>query len=195
MPRYRYPHTIDNGAGERLTFVRRVAGRTGDRLEVVNAIDPGVGPPMHVHYRQEESLTVVAGRMGYQRDGEAPRFAGPGETVTFARGEAHRFWNAGDGELRCAGHIEPADNIEYFLTELFASTRRSRRRRPDPFDAAYLSRRYRSEVAMTKVPAPVQHLTFPAVVFVGRLLGRYARYADAPAPARPQLVARRGRTR
>jgi quercetin dioxygenase-like cupin family protein len=195
MPRYRYPHTIDNGAGERLTFVRRVAGRTGDRLEVVNAIDPGVGPPMHVHYRQEESLTVVAGRMGYQRDGEAPRFAGPGETVTFARGEAHRFWNAGDGELRCAGPHRAGRQHRVLPHRALRVDAAERRRRPDPFDAAYLSRRYRSEVAITKVPAPVQRLTFPAVVFVGRLLGRYARYADAPAPARPQLAARRGRTR
>ena len=30
MPRYTYPHTIDNGAGERLTFFRRVPGANGE---------------------------------------------------------------------------------------------------------------------------------------------------------------------
>jgi hypothetical protein len=30
---YPYPHTIDNGAGERITFLRRVPGRNGDRVE------------------------------------------------------------------------------------------------------------------------------------------------------------------
>jgi quercetin dioxygenase-like cupin family protein len=184
MPRYPYPHTIDNGAGERLTFVRRVPGRLGDRLEVENCVAPGAGPPMHVHHRQEEALTVVQGRMAYQRAGETPRYAGPGETVTFAPGDVHRFWNAGEGELRCTGYVEPADNIEYFLTELYASVRRGGGHRPDPFDAAFLARRYRSEFAIAEVPALVQELVFPAQVAVGRLLGRYRRYADAPAPVR-----------
>ena len=41
MRRYTYPHTIDNGAGERLTFLRRVPGVAGDRLEVENVVAPG----------------------------------------------------------------------------------------------------------------------------------------------------------
>lgn len=184
MPRYPYPHTIDNGAGERLTFVRRIPAAAGDRLEVTNVVQPGAGPPMHVHHRQEEALTVQAGRLAYQRAGEAPRYAGPGETVTFAPGEVHRFWNAGNGELRCIGYVEPADNLEYFLTELYASVRRRGGGRPDPFDAAFLARRYRSEFALAEVPALVQRLAFPVQVAVGRLLGRYRRYADAPAPVR-----------
>ena len=95
MSRYTYPHTIDNGAGERLTFLRRVPGSAGDRLEVENVVKPGAGPPMHVHYYQEEALTVQQGRIGYQRPGEPPQFAGPGESVAFKAGEPHRFWNAG----------------------------------------------------------------------------------------------------
>ncbi|MGZ8379900.1 MAG: cupin domain-containing protein, partial [Gemmatirosa sp.] len=69
MSRYTYPHTIDNGAGERLTFLRRVPGVRGDRLEGENVVAPGAGPPMHVHYWQEEALTVQRGRIGYQRLG------------------------------------------------------------------------------------------------------------------------------
>ena len=38
---------------------------------------------MHVHHYQGEVITVQQGRIGYQRLGEAPRFAGPGETVAF----------------------------------------------------------------------------------------------------------------
>jgi quercetin dioxygenase-like cupin family protein len=97
----------------------------GDRLEVENVVTPGAGPPMHVHRHQEEALTVREGRLGYQRPGGPEQFAGPGETVAFKPGEAHRFWNAGEGDLRCTAYIEPADNAEYFLTELFESTKRS----------------------------------------------------------------------
>ena len=51
MRRFRYPHSFDNGAGERLTFRRRVATATGDRREVENVVAPGAGPPMHLHRR------------------------------------------------------------------------------------------------------------------------------------------------
>lgn len=182
--RYPYPHTIENGAGERLTFIRRVPGVVGDRLEVENVVSPGSGPPMHIHHYQEEALTVQEGRIGFQRPGEPAQYAGPGETVTFKPGEAHRFWNAGDGDLRCTGYVEPADNIEYFLTELYASTRRSGGARPDPFDAAFLARRYRSEFALVEIPAVVQRFVFPAQVAIGSLRGRYRRFADAPEPVR-----------
>ena len=181
MTRYTYPHTIDNGAGEQLIFVRKLPGRTGDRVEGENIVKPGAGPVMHVHHHQDEVFTVQQGRIGYQRLGEPEQFAGPGETVTFAAGEAHRFWNAGQDDLRCAAYIEPADNVEYFLTEVFASMKRNGGR-PSLFDIAFLTRRYRSEYAMFAIPAAVQAILFPVLVAIGTLLGRYGRYADAPQP-------------
>jgi uncharacterized cupin superfamily protein len=180
--RYSYPHTIDNGAGERLTFLRRVPGRAGDRLEVENVVKPGAGPPMHIHHYQEEALTVQEGRIGYQRPGEPAQFAGPGDSVTFKPGEAHKFWNAGQDDLRCTGYIEPPDNVEYVLTEIYASIKRSGKAQPDPFDAAFLMTRYRSEFAMVEIPAVVQRFVFPVQIAVGKLLGMYRRYDDAPEP-------------
>ncbi|MDF1504979.1 cupin domain-containing protein [Roseisolibacter sp. H3M3-2] len=179
-----YPYTIENGAGERLTFLRRVPTPNGDRLEAENWVAPGSGPPMHTHYLQDEGFTVVEGRMAYQRAGGPVEYAGPGESAVFRRGEAHRFWNAGDTPLRCTGWLEPAHNFEYFLGHVFASMQRGGAARPPAFDAAFLTRRYRSEFAMHVVPAAVQRFVFPLVVALGTLLGRYARYADAPAPVR-----------
>ena len=182
MSRYSYPHTIDDGAGERLTFLRRVPGQSGDRLEVRNVVAPGAGPIMHVHHYQAEALTVQQGRMGYQRLGEAPQFAGPGESVVFEPGEVHKFWNAGQNELVGTGYIEPADNIEYFLGAIFESRKASGGERPNPLDVAFLARRYRSEFGMAAIPAAVQRLLFPVLVAVGTLLGRYRKYANAPEP-------------
>jgi quercetin dioxygenase-like cupin family protein len=181
---YRYPHTIENGAGEQLTFVRRVKDQGGERLEVENLVQPGSGPPMHVHHLQEEALTVRKGRIGWQVPGGAPQYAGEGETVVFKPGEAHRFWNAGEGELRCSGYIRPPDNLEYFLTQIYASQKRSGGKRPDPFDAAFLATRYRSEFGMVEIPAFVQRFLFPVQVALGKLLGKYRKYADAPPPVR-----------
>ena len=67
MGRYTYPHIIENGAGERLTFLRRVTGATGDRLEGENVVEPGAGPIMHVHYHQE-----LLGRYGKYADAPEP---------------------------------------------------------------------------------------------------------------------------
>ena len=76
--RYTYPHTIENGAGERITFLRRVPGATGDRVEGENLAMPGAGPPMHIHHYQVESFTVQRGRIGYQRLGRAGAVRGAG---------------------------------------------------------------------------------------------------------------------
>ena len=184
MSRYTYPHTIDNGAGESLTFVRRVPGRSGERVEVENVVRPGTGPPMHIHRFQEEALTVREGRIGYQSLGQPERFGGPGDTVVFKAAEAHRFWNAGDVDLKCAGYVDPADNIEFFLGAIYESTKRSGGHRPDPFDAAYLMTRYRSEFTMVEIPAFVLRVVFPVQMALGHLLGKYRRYADAPEPVR-----------
>ena len=183
MGRYTYPHTIDNGAGERITFLRRVPSTEGERLEGENVAKPGAGPPMHVHHYQDEVFTVQEGRMGYQRLGEPARFAGPGETIAFRAGEAHKFWNPAEVDLVCTGYVEPPHNVEYLLTEMFESAKR-RGGRPDLFDVAFLATRYRSEYAMVEIPAVVQRVLFPLLIALGRLLGRYGRFADAPEPVR-----------
>jgi quercetin dioxygenase-like cupin family protein len=179
-----YPHTIDNGGGERLTFAARRRDERGEYLEGENTVAPGAGPPMHVHHLQEESLTVERGTLAYQRPGQPEQIAGPGETVTFPAGDAHRFWNAGDDELVCTGMIRPPGNVEYFLGEIFASMQRHGGKRPGIFDAAYLSHRYRSEFEMLEAPAPVRRFVFPLIVAVGTLLGRHRRFAGAPEPVR-----------
>ena len=179
--RYSYPHTIDNGIGERLTFLRRVPGKNGDRLEVENEVGPGKGPIMHVHHFQDEGLTVLSGKIGYQRQGEKPQFGGPGDSVAFKAGDAHKFWNAGTEPLRCTGYIEPADNVEYFLSKIYESQRQMQSDQPNAFDAAFLSRRYRNEFAMLEIPSLVQRVVFPILVAIGNVTGKYKKYADAPA--------------
>jgi len=86
-------------------------------------------------------------------------------------------------ELICTGRVRPPDNLEYFLTQVFASTRANGGRRPRLFDAAYLLSRYRSEFGMADIPGPVQRVVFPIVVVMGRLLGLHRRFAGAPEPA------------
>jgi quercetin dioxygenase-like cupin family protein len=189
-----YPYTVDNGAGERLTFLGIGSDEHGEYGEARNSVSPGSGPPMHVHYLQEERLTVERGTMGWQRPGEEAHQAGVGESATFAPGEVHRFWNAGDDELVCTGLVRPPDNVEYFLSQIFTSTRANGGKRPRLFDIAYLLTRYRSEFGMAEIPQPVQRVAFPVVVAVGRLFGLQRRFADAPEPVRRSRPAGGART-
>ena len=68
MITYTYPHTIENGAGEQITFVRCVRDSAGDRLEVENLVKPGSGPPMHVH----NSRAALRRRLVLQSGGVRP---------------------------------------------------------------------------------------------------------------------------
>jgi mannose-6-phosphate isomerase-like protein (cupin superfamily) len=179
-----YPYTIDNGRGERLTFTGISHGPEGDRAGADGIAQPGAGPPMHVHYLQDEAARVVSGRMGYQVLGQEAKFAEAGELVVWPAGTPHKWWNAGTTELRMAGWCQPPGNFEFFLGTLFASTRENGGR-PNPFDAAFLLTRYRSEYAMLELPAFVRRVVMPILYVVGRALGKYKKYGDAPEPISP----------
>ena len=48
---------------------------------------------------------------------------------------------------------------------------------------------------MTAIPAPVRRFVFPVQAFIGRILGRYGHFSDAPAPVhRPRSATLPGRT-
>ena len=175
-----YPYTITNGGGEQLTFMGVAHDADGDRAEVDGTAQPGAGPPMHVHYLQDEAARVVTGRLGYQVLGQEPRFAGPGEVVMWPAGTPHKWWNAGDTELRMTGSCKPPDNIEFYLGALFASMRENGGGRPGLYDAAFLLTRYRNEFGMLAMPTFVRRVVLPVVYVVGRALGKYDKYRDAP---------------
>jgi mannose-6-phosphate isomerase-like protein (cupin superfamily) len=179
--RYTYPHKIDNGFGEELTFVQFVENENGGMLEIENRVQPGAGPPMHLHHKQDESLTVIQGKIAAHVLGHEPTFHGPGETVTFKKGVPHRFWNAGDEILICHGWASPAYNMEYFLTEIFNSAK-TNGGKPSPFDGAYLQTKYKSEFDLLEIPAFVKNFVFPVVVALGRVAGKYRKYEDGPTP-------------
>lgn len=182
--KYSYPHTIINGHGEELTFIRLITTVEGERVEVENKVQPGSGPPMHVHHRQDECITVVQGTIAAQIAGQAPTFHGPGETLLFKRGVVHRFWNAGNDVLICKGWISPPDNIIYFLTEIYRSVKNSKHGRPSLYDGAFLQTKYKTEFDMTEIPGFVKTVVFPVVLIVGRWMGKHKRFEHAPEAVR-----------
>jgi quercetin dioxygenase-like cupin family protein len=180
-----YPHTIENNHGEKLIFQGVIKEPDGDRLFGENFVAPGSGPPMHVHWLQDEGFTVVNGRIGYQIQGQAVQYAGPGESIVFKRGEAHRFWNAGTDTLQCKAWLKPANTLVFFLSAIYEAQRKSGKAQPETFDAAYLLTRYASEYDMLEIPRFVRKVIMPAVYRVGKLLNKYEHFKDAPEPVKP----------
>jgi mannose-6-phosphate isomerase-like protein (cupin superfamily) len=177
---HKLPHTITNCIGETLTF--KSYDPETDKLIVENFCKPGAGPPMHTHFKQDECLTVVSGKIGYQIQGQEEKFAGPGQTVLFKQGVPHRFWAAGTEVLHCKGWIKPANSIVYFLSAIYAAQNKSGSGKPESFDGAYLMSRYASEYDMPEIPSFVKKVVFPVQVFVGKMLGKYRHFKDSPTP-------------
>ena len=175
-----FPHTI-SGQGEKITF-HGIFNRDGvPVLEGEIEVQPGAGPPMHTHYRQDEIFTIVSGLMAYETPGDGVKYAYKGETVVIKAGIPHKFWNAGDEILKGKAYVTPPDNFVYFLTEIYRSIN-ANKGRPGMYDGAFLLNRYKSEFAMLEIPAFVRKFIFPVVLFLGNLLGKNKKFANAPAP-------------
>jgi len=181
---YQFPHTIQNNHGEVLTFKEIIHEQDGDRVLVENVVAPGAGPIMHTHWLQDEALTVTKGRMGYQVYGQPARFAGEGESIEFKRGTPHRFWNDGTEELKCTGFIKPVNTIVFYLSSIYDAQKKSGSEQPEKFDGAYLLTRYASEYDLPELPKFVKHVILPITCFIGKLLGKYEHFKNAPEPVK-----------
>jgi quercetin dioxygenase-like cupin family protein len=179
---YKLPHTIQNCVGEKIIFERIEKTPEGDRVTGQAFCQPGCGPIMHTHFKQDEGMKVIAGKMGYQVLGEEPKFVDPGESVEFKRGVPHKFWAEGDIPLHCTAWLFPVNTSVFFLTSIFAAQNKAGSERPEKFDAAYLSVRYASEYDIVEIPAFVKKVIIPATYFLGKLLGKYKHFKNAPEP-------------
>lgn len=180
-----YPHVIENCIGEKLIFKEIQKEIDGDRLLVENYVTPGSGPLMHTHWLQDEALTVLKGKLGYQIKGQAKKYAGEGDTVIFERGIPHRFWNDGQEILHCKGWLKPANTIVFFLTSIYAAQNKSGKAKPEQFDAAFLMNRYASEYDLPEIPKFVKKIIIPITYRIGKLLGKYKHFENAPDPVKP----------
>ena len=137
---------------------------------------------MHVHFKQDEGFTVTKGRIGYQLLNEEEKILEEGQSIVFKRGQAHRFWNAGEGEAVLKGFVKPANTLMFYLTSIYDAQKRGKGGRPDNFDAAYLLTRYKSEYDMLAMPAFVKKIIIPITYQVGKITGKYKKFKDAPMP-------------
>ena len=141
------------------------------------------GPPMHIHYVEDEEGAVTAGTLSALVGGKRVD-AGPGEVVRLPRGVPHRWWNAGNELLTFRGLARPAADLDRYLQAVFEVMNAGPRNRPPMFYLAHVALRHRRTQAVMILPGPVQAILFRVLVGLGTVLGRY-RGTDWPGcPAR-----------
>ena len=172
MPDAAYLRLENRHTGEVLLLCRRrLDGDVG--LELRGSLPPHrEGPPMHVHYVEEEQGRVTAGRLSVEVDGRRIE-AGPGEIVRFPKGVPHRWWNEGAEPLVFKGRAIPAADLDAFLQAIFAIVNAGPKDRPSLFHLAHLLHRYRRSYRMLVMPLWLQRLLFPAVIALGHVIGAY----------------------
>ena len=126
-----------NKNGKTLMITKSATDTGGQLTEFEGTDAPGIGPPMHVHFRQEEKVKVIKGKMRIKTLTKAFSLT-EGQEYIFAAGEAHQFWNEGDETLHYSGHVKPSNNYEYFIKHIYQSANEAKDDKPGPFDAAFL---------------------------------------------------------
>ena len=170
--------------GERLTL-RRIRNANGvEELHLSGTLPPHrQGPPLHVHFAEDEQGDVISGVLSASLDGKTFQVE-TGGRARFPIGSTHRWWNNGDKELVFQGVATPAVDLDRYLQALFEVLNAGPERRPPMFYMAHVLHRHRKTQRVMIPPPVIQRILFPVIIFLGTLLGKY-RGTDWPGcPAR-----------
>ncbi|MGH2910539.1 MAG: cupin domain-containing protein, partial [Solirubrobacteraceae bacterium] len=127
----------------------------------------------HVHPHQTERFEVLEGDLGL-RVGAESLVAGPGEVATVRPGTAHRFWNAGDSEVRFLCDVRPALGFESLIETMFtlaAEGKTNRHGMPNPLRLAVIAQSHFDNVRLPFPPVWMQRAGLAVGATIGRLLG------------------------
>jgi len=167
--------TIENPVtGERIVFHQTSRETNGEAVVFETIVGPnGFVAAAHVHPKQEERFEIVAGTLGLRAGGEEI-VALPGGALTIPAGTPHRFWNAGDDEVRFRCEVRPALHFEQLLETMFALAvdgKTNKKGMPNPLRLAVIAHAHFDVVRLPFPPARVQRLGLVLGAAVGRLVG------------------------
>jgi len=105
--------SADHPLGGAVTF--KVRGReTGGSLTAFETVvGPGLGPPLHEHANEEETLYVLEGDVRFKL-GDRMVSGPPGTFVFVPRGTPHTFQNVGETPARMLIHFTPSGMERFF---------------------------------------------------------------------------------
>ncbi len=170
--------------GERLALRRIRMGNGVEELRLSGSLPAhGQGPPLHIHFDEDERGEVVSGTLSVLVDGRqlVIKAGGPGH---FPKGSAHRWWNDGDGELVFRGVVTPAIDLDRYLQAMFEVLNAGPPNHPPIFYMAHVLYRHRRTQLALVVPRLMQRVLFPLVVLLGTVIGKYRGTAWPGCPSR-----------
>ncbi len=105
------------GPGDQMTFLLTGEETGGAFFMALVSVQPGGGPPPHVHSREDETFYMQEGTLTLQVGGKTVN-AAPGDVVHIPRGIVHSFKNTGNGAAKILVLATPA-GLENFFAEAF----------------------------------------------------------------------------
>ena len=171
--------------GERITFLATSIDTDGEAVVIETVVQPdGFVAAGHVHPSQSERFAVAAGTLGLKAGGKKLTLQ-RGDVVTVAAGTPHKFWNAGEDDVRFVCEVRPALQFESLLETMFALAadgKTNRKGMPNPLRLAVIANAHFDTVQLPFPPALVQKLGLAVGAPLGRVLGYGATYVPSGTP-------------
>ena len=171
--------------GERMTFLQTSAETDGEFVRIELHAEPhAFVAAAHVHPAQVETFEVVSGTLGAKVAGKKIE-AQAGDVFVVEAGQAHKWWNAGDGELVFRCELRPALRFESLIETMFAlaaAGKTNQKGMPNPFRLAVIAKAHFDTVRLPFPPAPLQRAALASGAPLGRLLGYKPTHPEALSP-------------
>jgi hypothetical protein len=143
----------------------------------------------HVHPYQTECFEVVSGTLGIRRGKEKVELHA-GEDAIVEPGTPHKFWNAGEDEVRFLCTVTPALQFERLIATMYtlaADGKTNKKGMPTPLRLAPIANHHFDDVRLPVIPQWMQKLGLVMGAPVGRLLGYGPTYDPIPGELNPAL--------
>ncbi len=160
-----------NATGETITFVKTSADKNDEFVEMICTLPAGgQGPPKHIHTLQTELFEVIEGKLGLLVGRDKNVFE-PGQSYQLPTNTIHSFYTADNTDIKFRTILKPALDIEWFLTEIFASMNRANSTKPSIFEASYILSQMNEQYYLADIPMFVQKNIFPILAAIGKTFG------------------------
>ena len=114
---YLNTETLEIANGTQLKILLKNADTNGTQAIFEDTVQPNVGPPSHIHYKQDETFLFLEGEFDVEVDGKLYHMK-PGDVAFVPKGSVHTWKNVGNTIGRLRYIFSPALNIEEMFQEL-----------------------------------------------------------------------------
>jgi mannose-6-phosphate isomerase-like protein (cupin superfamily) len=177
--------------GERLVFHETAAETDGERVVFETIVQPGgFVAAAHLHPFQTEHFEVLAGTLGMRRGKEKVELHA-GESVEVEPGTPHKFWNAGDDEVRFTCTVTPALQFERLIATMYslaAAGKTNKKGMPNPLRLAVIANHHFDDVRLPGIPQSLQKLGLVLGAPAGRIVGFGPTYDAVPGEVAPSAA-------